>query len=72
MGLLAADLLTGAAFVEVIFARPGLGRFAVDAVFQRDFPQIQGIVLFTSVVFVLLNLFVDLAYAFLDPRLRYQ
>lgn len=71
IGLLAASLLTGTVFIEVIFARPGLGRFAVNAVFNRDFPQIQGIVLFTAVVFVLINLLVDLLYAFLDPRIRY-
>jgi ABC-type dipeptide/oligopeptide/nickel transport system permease component len=71
IGLLAASLLTGTVFIEVIFARPGLGRFAVNAVFNRDFPQIQGIVLFTTGVFVLINLLVDLLYAFLDPRIRY-
>jgi ABC-type dipeptide/oligopeptide/nickel transport system permease component len=71
IGLLAASLLTGTVFIEVIFARPGLGRFAVNAVFNRDFPQIQGLVLFTAVVFVLINLLVDLLYAFLDPRIRY-
>jgi ABC-type dipeptide/oligopeptide/nickel transport system permease component len=71
IGLLAASLLTGTVFIEVIFARPGLGRFAVNAVFNRDFPQIQGIVLFTTGVFVLINLLVDLLYALLDPRIRY-
>jgi ABC-type dipeptide/oligopeptide/nickel transport system permease component len=70
-GLIASSLLTGTVFIEVIFARPGLGRFTVNAVFNRDFPQIQGIVLFSALVFVLINLLVDLLYAFLDPRIRY-
>ena len=71
IGVLAANLMTGAVFVEVIFGRPGLGRFAVDAVFNRDFPQVQGIVLFTAVIFVLFNLIVDLLYVYIDPRIRY-
>jgi ABC-type dipeptide/oligopeptide/nickel transport system permease component len=70
-GLLAANLLTGTVFVEIIFGRPGLGAFAINAVFNRDFPQVQGIVLFTATIFVLFNLIVDVLYAYIDPRIRY-
>lgn len=72
MGLQFAALLGGAVFIENVFARPGLGRFAVNAISARDYPQIQGAVLFAATVFVLLNLFVDLLYAVLDPRIRYD
>jgi ABC-type dipeptide/oligopeptide/nickel transport system permease component len=72
MGLQFAALLGGAVFIENVFARPGLGRFAVNAISARDYPQIQGAVLFAATVFVLLNLLVDLLYAVLDPRIRYD
>lgn len=72
MGLQFAALLNGAVFLESVFARPGLGRFIVDAIGARDYPQIQGIVLFAASVYVVLNLLVDVSYALLDPRIRYQ
>jgi peptide/nickel transport system permease protein len=72
IGLMASSLLTGAVFIETIFARPGLGRFTVNAILNRDFPQVQGIVIFTAVVFVCMNLLVDVLYAFLDPHIRYE
>lgn len=72
LGLFVSSLMTGALFVEVIFARPGLGRFAVNALLNRDLPQIQGVVLVSTVVFVLVNLVVDLCHHVLDPRLRYE
>ena len=52
-------------------AIPGLGRLTVDAVLARDFPTIQGVILFFSLVYVLVNLLVDLSYVFFDPRIRY-
>lgn len=70
LGLVMSDLITGAVFVEVIFSRPGLGSYAVTAVEQRDFPQVQGVVLFVAVVYVLVNLATDLLYGALDPRVR--
>jgi peptide/nickel transport system permease protein len=57
---------------ETIFSRPGLGRLAVDAIAGRDFPLVQGAVLFAAVVYVLVNLAVDVLYAAIDPRIRYQ
>ena len=64
------QLLTGAVIVETIFAWPGIGRLMVDSVFDRDYPVIQGYVLLTGTVFVVLNTLVDLGYAWLDPRIR--
>jgi peptide/nickel transport system permease protein len=72
VGLQAGALLGGAVITETIFALPGVGRLLVDAIFQRDFPIVQGVVLFLAVNFLLVNLLVDLAYAWLDPRIRYH
>lgn len=72
IGLQFAGMLGGAVFIENVFARPGLGRLAVNAIAARDYPQVQGIVLFTATFYVLLNLAVDLIYAWLDPRIRYD
>ena len=72
IGLQLAGLLAGAVFIENVFARPGLGRFAVNAIAARDYPQVQGTVLFAEAVYVVVNLIVDLLYAVLDPRIRYS
>jgi ABC-type dipeptide/oligopeptide/nickel transport system permease component len=72
IGLQFAALLGGAVFIENVFARPGIGRFAVNAIAARDYPQVQGVVLFTAVIYVVINLVVDLAYGWLDPRIRYD
>ena len=72
IGLQFGGLLTGAVIVESVFSRPGLGRYAITAISSRDFPQIQGIVLLAAVVYVFVNLIVDLLYAVLDPRIRYR
>ena len=72
IGLQFGGLLTGAVIVESVFSRPGLGRYAITAISSRDFPEIQGIVLLAAVVYVFVNLAVDLLYAVLDPRIRYQ
>ncbi|MEI8239489.1 MAG: ABC transporter permease, partial [Actinomycetota bacterium] len=71
-GLLASELLTGAVFIEVVFSRAGIGSFAVNAVHNRDLPQVQGVVLLAAVIFVLVNLVVDLLYGIIDPRIRTQ
>lgn len=71
LGLDLASYLEGAFFVEFIFALPGMGRLALDAVAQRDLFMIQGTVLFSAVLYVVANLLVDLSYAYLDPRIRY-
>jgi peptide/nickel transport system permease protein len=64
-------LLSGVVVTESVFAIPGIGRLTVDAIFRRDFPVIQGVVLVMSAVYVLLNLLVDLSYMLFDPRIRY-
>lgn len=71
IGLNVGSLLGGAILTETIFAWPGVGRLVVDAIFARDYPLVQGAVLFIAIVFVLVNLVVDLSYAYLDPRIRY-
>lgn len=71
IGLNVGSLLGGAILTETIFAWPGIGRLVVDAIFARDYPVVQGAVLVIAVVFVVVNLLVDLSYAALDPRIRY-
>jgi len=70
LGLQFAQLLGGAVVTETIFAWPGIGRLVVEAIFNRDFPVVQGVVLVVSLIFVAVNMLVDLAYAALDPRIR--
>ena len=71
MGLQVGFLIGGAIVVETLFAMPGLGTFGIDAIIARDYQQVQGFALITAVAFVVINLFVDLTYTFLDPRIRY-
>ena len=70
LGLQFAQLLGGAVVTETIFAWPGIGRLVVEAIFNRDFPVVQGVVLVVSLIFVAVNVLVDLTYAVLDPRIR--
>ncbi len=72
LGLLFAGLISGAVFIESVFARPGLGRFAITAINARDMPQVQGIVLFGAALYVVMNLLVDILYSVIDPRIRYS
>lgn len=72
LGMQFAYLLSGAVVTETIFAIPGVGRLAVYAIQGRDFPVVQGAVLIISFLFVLVNLMVDLLYAVVDPRIRYD
>jgi peptide/nickel transport system permease protein len=65
-------LLGGTVIVETVFSWPGIGKYAVDAIFNRDYPVIQGYVLWMAVIFVLANLLVDISYRFLDPRIRLE
>ena len=65
-----AGLLGGAVIVETIFAWPGIGKFVLDSIFDRDYPVIQGFVVFMGSVFLIVNLVVDLSYGLLDPRIR--
>ena len=68
IGLVLGNLLGGIAVVETVFTIPGLGRLVVDAIFARDYPVIQGCLLFIAIVYVLINLVVDLLYPIFDPR----
>ncbi|WP_439515731.1 ABC transporter permease [Oceanibaculum nanhaiense] len=68
IGLVLGNLLGGIAVVETVFTLPGLGRLLVDAIFARDYPVIQGCMLFTAVIYVVVNLIVDLCYPLFDPR----
>jgi peptide/nickel transport system permease protein len=71
IGLGIALLIGGVVVTESVFAIPGLGRLTVDAVLARDYPTVQAIILLFSVVYVLINLLIDIAYTVLDPRIRY-
>ena len=70
VGLSIGTLLGGSVVIETIFRWPGLGKLAMDAITNRDYPVIQGFVLFTSTVYVLINLLIDICYHWIDPRLR--
>jgi len=72
IGLQFGSLLGGAFIIETIFGWPGIGRLAVQAIFNRDFPLIQGTALVGAVTYMLANLAVDIVYAWLDPRIRYS
>ena len=72
IGVCFASLLGGAVVIETIFAIPGVGGLVVESISRRDYPVLQGTVLFIAVVYVLVNLLVDLCYAVLDPRIRYD
>ena len=71
IGIGIALLIGGVVVTETVFAIPGLGQLTVEAVLSRDFPLIQGITLFFSVIYVLINLLIDLSYPLFDPRIRY-
>ena len=71
IGIGIAILIGGVVVTESVYAIPGLGRLTVDAVLARDFPTVQGVILFFSFVYVFVNLLIDLSYVFLDPRIRY-
>ncbi|MBI4581594.1 MAG: ABC transporter permease, partial [Planctomycetes bacterium] len=71
VGLQLGAVLGGSIIIEAIFALPGLGKLTVDAIYSRDFPMLQGALLVQSIGFVLVNIVVDVAYAYLDPRIRY-
>ncbi len=70
IGLQFGSLLGGALLTETVFSWPGIGKYAVDCVLKSDFPVVQGIVLLIAVIFVVMNLLVDIIYAYLDPRIK--
>ena len=71
IGITTAILIGGAVVTEIVFNIPGLGRLVISAILRRDYPVVQGVVLVTAAAYVLINLVVDLLYAFIDPRIRY-
>lgn len=72
LGVALGGLMGGAIFIEFIFARPGLGTLALDAINTRNFPLLRGVVLVVALLFVFANLLADLSYRFLDPRIRVE
>ena len=72
LGLQLGTLIGGAVITEYVFALPGVGRLVVDAVFARDYPLVQGVVLLIAVGFIVSNLMVDLLYGWIDPRIRHR
>ncbi len=71
VGLQFGALLAGTVVIETVFSRPGIGRMVVNAILVKDFPVVQGTILVIATTYVLANLLVDLAYAWLDPRVRF-
>jgi peptide/nickel transport system permease protein len=71
-GLQFGAMLAGAVVTETVFSRPGVGRLVVSAILWKDYPLVQGCVLFMAVAYLLVNLLVDIGYAWLDPRIRYR
>ena len=71
IGLQFGSLLGGALLTETVFSWPGIGKYAVDCVLKSDFPAVQGIVILVAVIFVFMNLIVDIIYAYLDPRIKF-
>jgi peptide/nickel transport system permease protein len=72
VGLQLGYLLNGAVVVEIVFQRPGLGMLLIDAIFARDYPVVQGLVLVIAVMFVLTNFLVDVTYRYIDPRISFE
>ncbi len=72
MGLQLSRMLGGALVIEVVFRWPGMGAMAYDAVMEKDYPVVMGVVLIVAVIFIVVNLLVDLSYTFFDPRIRYD
>ncbi|KXB62906.1 ABC transporter permease [Olsenella sp. DNF00959] len=72
IGLQFGSLLGGALLTETVFAWPGIGKYVVDSILKSDFPVVQGTVLLIGVIFVVINLIVDIVYAYLDPRIKYS
>jgi len=72
VGLQFGSLLGGAVLTETVFAWPGMGRLIVDSILARDYPMIQGSILIFGLLYIMVNLIVDLIYAYVDPRIHYD
>lgn len=71
-GVILANMLTGAVILENVFAWPGLGKLSVDSMVARDFPVVQGVTLLVATMVLLINLLIDILYAYIDPQIRFQ
>ncbi|MCU6797024.1 ABC transporter permease [Paenibacillus sp. WQ 127069] len=70
IGVMIGELLSGTVVIETVFARQGIGRILADAIIAKDMPVVQGVVFFTAIIYVAVNLLVDVSYTFVDPRIR--
>jgi len=70
IGMHIGEMLAGTVVVETVFSRQGIGRIIADAIISKDMPVIQGVIFFSAIVFVTVNLLVDLSYSVIDPRIR--
>ncbi len=70
IGMLMGEMLAGAVVSETVFSRQGIGRLIADAIMAKDLPVVQGVVLFSAIMYVIVNLLVDISYTFIDPRVR--
>ncbi|PJN91607.1 ABC transporter permease [Bacillus sp. mrc49] len=70
IGMIIGDFLGGAVVIETVFARQGIGRIVADAIMAKDLPVVQGVVFFTAIIYVSINLLVDISYSLIDPRIR--
>jgi peptide/nickel transport system permease protein len=72
VGIIVSLLISGAVVTETVFSIPGVGQLLTSAILNRDYPMIQGGLLFVTLLLVAINILVDVAYAWLDPRVRYE
>jgi peptide/nickel transport system permease protein len=70
IGVMIGELLSGTVVIETVFARQGIGRLLADAIMAKDIPVVQGVVFFTAIIYVFVNMLVDISYSFVDPRIR--
>lgn len=70
VGMQIGEMLAGTVVIETVFSRQGIGRILADAIMARDIPVVQGVVFFTAILYVIINLLVDISYAYIDPRIR--
>jgi peptide/nickel transport system permease protein len=68
--MLIGEMLAGTVVIETVFSRQGIGRVISDAILAKDLPVVQGVILFSAAIYVLVNLLVDISYAMIDPRVR--
>jgi ABC-type dipeptide/oligopeptide/nickel transport system permease component len=72
MGLQLGGLLAGTVLTETVFSYPGIGRLLARSIFERDYPVVQGLILLIAMIYVVVNLLVDVVYSLIDPRIRYE